>query len=149
MSAMDELAKRLEAFQGRVAKVGWFETARYPEGEQVASVALIQEFGAPGANIPARPFIRPTISAEGDKWKENITKGVQAVVRGAVTADQVLEIVGQQAAGDIRKTISEVRTPPLADSTIAQRMREGRTDQPLNRTGLMIATCTSVVGDAE
>lgn len=81
--------------------------------------------------------------------EENITKGVQAVVRGAVTADQVLEIVGQQAAGDIRKTISEVRTPPLADSTIAQRMREGRTDQPLNRTGLMIATCTSVVGDAE
>lgn len=149
MSAMEELAKRLEAFQGRVAKVGWFETARYPEGEQVASVALIQEFGAPGANIPARPFIRPTIDAEGDKWKENIAKGVQAVVRGAVTADQVLEIVGQQAAGDIRKTISEVRSPPLADSTIAQRMREGRTDQPLNRTGLMIATCTSVVGDAE
>lgn len=147
MSWQTELEKRMKGFEKKVAKVGWLETAKYPDGKPVAEVALIHELGAPGANIPARPFIAPTIEAQGEKWKENLSKGVQAVIRGATTAEDVLTIVGQQAAGDIRKTISEVREPELAPATIAQRMREGRTDQPLNRTGLMIATCTSVVGD--
>lgn len=149
MSGMDELAARLAAFEGRVAKVGWFDSAIYPDGIHVAEVAIIQEMGAPGANIPARPFIRPTIAEQREKWGENIRKGVAAVARGATTADNVLEIVGQQAAGDVRKSISEVRTPPLAESTLAQRARDGFTDQPLNRTGYMIATCTHLVGDAE
>lgn len=148
MSRMaQELAKRLAAFDTKVAKVGWFESAQYPEGPHVAEVAIIQELGAPGAGIPPRPFIHPTIAAEGAKWAENISKGAVAVMHGRTTAENVLEIVGQQAAADIRKTISEVREPELAESTKAQRDRDGFTHQPLNRTGLMIATCTSVVGD--
>lgn len=149
MSMESELLKRLEGLEGRQAKVGWFESAEYPNGMKVATVAVIQEFGAPGANIPARPFIRPTIADQKEKWAENIEKGARAVMRGAVTADAMLEIVGQKAAGDIRKTISEVRSPELAESTKAQRQRDGFTDQPLNRTGYMIATCTNVVGNSE
>jgi hypothetical protein len=147
-----ELAKRLGQFKGKVAKVGWFPSAQYPEDEgglHVAEVAIIQELGAPAANIPARPFIMPTVNAQGDKWAENIGKGVKAVMRGATTMDNVLQIVGAQAAGDIRKTISEVRSPPLAEYTLAKRRADGYTDQPLHRTGYMIATCTNVVGEAE
>ena len=147
-----ELAKRLAGFQNKVAKVGWFPSAQYPDSEgglKVAEVAIIQELGAPAANIPARPFLMPTIESEGKKWAENIQKGARAVMRGATTADNVLQIVGAQAAGDIRKAISEVRSPPLAPSTLAKRRSDGYTDQPLNRTGLMIATCTNVVGAPE
>lgn len=147
-----ELAKRLVGFENKVAKVGWFPTAIYPENEgglHVAEVAIIQELGAPAANIPPRPFIMPTINEKGKEWASSIEKGARAVMRGATTVDNVLQIVGAKAAGDIRKTISEVRTPPLAPSTLAKRAADGYTDQPLNRTGLMIATCTNVVGAPE
>ena len=152
MSMEEELARRLEGFNGRQAKVGWFESARYTADGQdisVAEVAIIQEFGAPGANIPPRPFIRPTFNAQKEKWTEDIEKGVKAVMRGATTAENVLTIVGQKAAGDIRKAISDVSSPELAESTKAQRRRNGFTEEPLNRTGYMIATCTSVVGNVE
>lgn len=151
MKGLKAIEKRLEGFVNREAKVGWFESARYNEDGQdisVAEVVVIQEYGAPGANIPPRPTIGPTIAEQGQKWSDNIAKGARAVIAGKATADQVLEIVGAQAAGDIRQTISEVRNPPLAESTLAQRARDGYTDQPLNRTGYMIATCTNVVGEA-
>jgi hypothetical protein len=175
MSAMDELAKRLAAFEGRQAKVGWFETARYPDGKQVAEVAIIQEMGAPGASIPARPFIRPTVEAKREEWTEQFIKGAKAVVRGAVTAEQVLEIMGQKAAGDIRTVLASgdfLKLSPITlmlrkwkdeDSSFkvngtmvgaaAQAVKEGEEGssrtQPLHDTGLMIATLTSVVGDDE
>lgn len=145
----DELAKRLAAFDGRLAKVGWFESAEYPNGKKVAEIAMIQEHGAPGANIPPRPFMRPTIDAEKEKWIEEIERGARAVMRGATTADNVLTIVGQKASADIRQAISAVSSPALAKSTKEQRARDGFTDEPLNRTGYMIATCTSIVGGAE
>lgn len=152
MSMEEELAKRLEAFNGRQAKVGWFESARYTEDGQdisVAEVAIIQEFGDPGANIPPRPFIRPTFNAQKAKWTANIEKGAKAVMRGATTADAVLDTVGHMAAEDIKMTIRDVTSPELAESTKEQRRRDGFTDEPLNRTGYMIATCTRIVGNVE
>jgi hypothetical protein len=143
------LTARLAEFENKQAKVGWFESAQYPEGEKVASVALIQEMGAPAAKIPARPFIRPAIKDKGEEWKANIRKGVQAVIKGSATADDVLTIVGAQASGHIRQAISEVREPPLAKRTLEQRKRDGYTDQPLNRTGYMITTLTNIVGAPE
>ena len=149
MSMEEELARRLAGFDGRQAKVGWFESAEYPNGKKVAEVAIIQEFGAPGANIPPRPFIRPTFNAQKEKWTELIEKGVKAVMRGATTADAVLDTVGHAAAEDIKMAIRDVTSPELAESTKEQRRRDGFTDEPLNRTGYMIATCTRIVGNVE
>ncbi len=147
--SLADYAERADGFEGIEAKVGWFESAKYPDGTPVATVAMIHEFGAPGANIPARPFMRPTIADKGPEWNENIAKGIRAVLAGRTTADNVLTQVGMQAAGHIRQAISQVRSPALAASTIAQRERNGRTDQPLHDTGLMIATLTSIVGEVE
>ena len=152
MSMEEELAKRLEGFNGRQAKVGWFESARYTADGQdisVAEVAVIQEFGAPGANIPPRPFIRPTFNAQKEKWTAHIEKGVKAVMRGAITADEALDTVGSIAAEDIKMAIRDLTTPELAESTKEQRRRDGFTDEPLNRTGHMIAACNRIVGSVE
>lgn len=150
MKGLEALDERLKDFATRVAKVGWFESARYEDdGISVAEVAIIQEFGAPAAHIPPRPFFRPTIDQNKGAWSEKIAQGARQVLKGNMSADDVLEAVGQLARGQLQQTISEVRSPPLAPRTIAQRMREGRTDQPLNRTGHMIATVSSVVGDKE
>src|SRR5207253_956193 len=45
-----------KAGRGATLKVGFLENARYPDGTPVAMIGLIQNFGAPGAGIPPRPF---------------------------------------------------------------------------------------------
>ena len=40
------IAARLKELDGKVAKAGWFTSARYPDGTPIAEIAAIQEFGA-------------------------------------------------------------------------------------------------------
>ena len=169
-----DITKRLSEFDGQVAKIGWFESAKYEDGTPVAYVASIQEYGAPAAAIPPRPFFIPTIEEKKEEWSNSVAKGAKAVIAGRRSATQVLEAVGLKAAGDVRYTISQVRSPPLSKITLLLRKwrREGRKitgktvgeaadavaanadvsgvpSQPLNDTGYMITTLTSVVGADE
>ena len=146
---MAELAK------DKVGKVGWFESARYEDGTPVAMVAAIHEFGAPGAGIPPRPFMRPTIAAEQDNWRALAKQGAMAILKGTHTTAQVMEGIGLQAAGDIARTISQVMEPPLKPATVAAKRRKrankgvtGNLSKPLVDSGLMISTVTNTVEDA-
>lgn len=149
MSKWDVLNERIKQMATREVAVGWFESAMYDDNTPVAQVAATQEFGAPGANIPPRPFFHPCIAEHSEEWSEKIAKGMKAVFDGKIEIDQVLDAVGGLAAGQLQRQISEVREPPLAPSTLAQRAREGRTDQPLHRTGHMIDTVKYLVRDKE
>lgn len=169
-----EMANNLSEFDGQVAKVGWFESAQYEDGTPVAFVATIQEFGAPAARIPPRPFFRPTIDEKSQEWVDSVAKGARAVAAGRLSATQVLEAVGQKAAGDVRYTISRVNSPALSPVTLLLRKwrREGKRitgktvgaaaaavaagadvsgvpSDPLRDSGYMLATLTSVVGADE
>lgn len=171
---LTEITNNLQEFDGQVAKVGWFPSAQYEDGTPVAQVAMIQEFGAPAVRIPPRPFFRPTIDEKRGEWVDSVAKGARAVAAGRMSASQVLEAVGQKAAGDVRYTISRVDSPALSPVTLLLRKwrREGKKitgktvgqaaaavaagadvsgvpSQPLNDTGLLLATLTSVVGRAE
>lgn len=163
-----------ESFDDKVAQMGWFDSARYPDGTPVAYVATIQEKGAPAVGIPPRATIKPTIENRKTEWVKLLASGVKAVAEGRATADDVLEGVGLQAAGDMRKSIAEINSPPLSPTTILLRKwrREGRTitgktvgeaaaavaadpsliagenAKPLNDTGLLVATLTNAVGKA-
>lgn len=146
------LAARVRELSSKVARVGWFEGARYTDDGQdiaVAEVAMIHEYGAPGANIPPRPFFAPTIAENKELWESKLASGIRAVLAGKISADDMHEQVGALAAGQVRKTIGEIREPALAASTVAQRTRDGYTDQPLNRTGHMITTLTNVVAERD
>ena len=161
-------------FADRVAQVGWFPSAKYEDGTPVAYVATVQEYGAPEVSIPPRPFMRPTVEQSKAAWMLLMRQGVLAVAEDRVTADEVLEGVGLQTAGDIRKAIASVTSPALSPTTLMLRKwrREGRkitgktvgeaaaavaagesvagvNADPLRDTGLMIATLTNAVGDAE
>jgi len=140
----------------KVGKVGWFENSRYPDADatQVAYVAAQNEYGNPNKHIPARPFMRPTIIAQQDTWKKVAEQGAKNILRGNQTSGDVLEMIGLKASGDIRKTISKILTPPLAQSTIEARIARhadkktvGKLTKPLIDTGLMYGTLTNVVED--
>lgn len=165
------LDKLIKEVNSKVAKVGWFKESRYErDGIPVATVAAIQEQGAPSRKIPARPFIAPTIINKQNEWKELLRKGTQSVLNGSNNFTDVLELTAARAKGDIQKTIASIFSPPLSPITILLRKwrKEGRkitgatvgeaaralkssnppslagtSTKPLNDTGYMIATLES------
>lgn len=163
ISVKTDVGARLDelmAFVDRkVAKVGWFEKSKYPDepgqkGLPVAEVALTQEMGSPVHHIPARPFLRPTVRDRQTIWFETIEKFAKQALAGKVEPFAMYEGVGLQASGDIRKAISLVFTPKLADVTIQRRLERrankvhiGSLTKPLIDTGLMFNSLTNVVED--
>jgi hypothetical protein len=152
-AALNRLGRVARDFDHKVAKVGWFPDAKYPEnGTQVAYVAAIQEYGSPTNNIPPRPFIRPAISQSQGDWARIIADGSRLVVRGQQSVDGVLGLAGAQAQADIQAQIEATSSPPLKASTLRARMYRRRLkniseapNTPLRDTGHMIASVTHVV----
>jgi len=142
--AFDKAIKQLD--KAKTARVGWFESAQYKDGTPVAYVATIQEYGSPKNKIPPRPFFRNAIEANKQEWKGIANEYGKHIVNGKATIDQAMEAIGLVAAGDVRKSISEIMEPPLAESTIKTRNKRGNTSvKPLVDTGYMVSTVTSVV----
>ena len=144
------IKKVLEELGRKEIKVGFFESAKYPDGTPIAYVAAIQEFGH--GPIPPRPFMRPAEQQNAAKWQAGIAAGVKAALNGSVTIEHALEQVGMVAAGDVRKAIKAVTAPPLADSTISARQRrlkgkKSASTKPLVDSGQMIQAVTSAVVD--
>lgn len=153
-SGMARLIKALKELDGVYGQAGWFESAKYPDGTQVALVATIHEYGAPAKNIPPRMGLRAMIPEQQGSWARFAAFGAKRVLEGEGTATDAMEIIVSRAAADIRKQIASVTEPPLAPATIKARQArsasgEARTAtgaKPLVDTGLMIATASGVVG---
>lgn len=118
-------AKQLEAIikglQDKQMKTGFFGQAKYDDGTPVAYVAAIQEFGDAGRSLPPRPFMRPTVARDEAEWKSMADKSAKQIAKGASTTGQMLNKIGEKAAGGIKKSISEVTTPPLTLTTLRLR----------------------------
>ena len=155
--AFGPLTKALKTLGDAVGKVGWFETAKYPDGTPVAYVAAVQEFGYPEGNIPPRLGMRVTAAEKQKEWASVAGGASRAVLAGKLTPWQAMETIGLKAAGDVRKHITEVTTPPLKVDTVKARLagkKQGRVvsvtvAKPLVDTGHLLTTLTSVVEAAQ
>lgn len=148
----ERLRVLLEGVSDKVGKVGVFETSKYEDGTPVAYVAVIQEHGSPAQGIPPRPFMRTTIAEKTPEWQELARRSARAMLKGDMTGEQALELIGLKAAGDIRKTISKITSPPLKDATIAARLSAradkqtvGKLTKPLVDTGTLLNSITNTV----
>jgi len=167
------LERAIKDMATTVAKVGWIEKNQYPNREQkriltvlrhiyayhylklsysppnVAYVAYIQEMGSPSKKIPARPFLRPTISEQKNKWNEIAKKYSKLIIKGDSTAKDMFEVIGQTARFDIQKKIKSIWSPPLSKRTIQARKNRSSTgeatNKPLIDTSLMWSTITNSV----
>lgn len=157
-AAYAKLAKLEAELGGTDLKIGWFPTDRYPDEDStpVAAVAVGNEFGIPSMRIPARPFMRPTVARMEGPWRELIKSGIKSVASGGATVKSVLDHLGLNVAGEIRRSISEVYTPPLAELTIQlrkERMADtgttGNLTKPLVDTRLMFDSVNHIVEDSE
>lgn len=155
--ALEQALAQLDTVTG---KVGWFSSSVYPDGTPVAYVASIQEYGYAPHNLPPRLGMRITVKEKQSEWAQVVTYGAKRVINGDMTAVDLMELVGAKAEGDLRKYISNVTEPPLAESTLKARAARLHVSsltvtgaKPLNDTGYMIATLTHIVsqnkGDGE
>lgn len=136
---MNEL-KRMQA------EVGWFAGSNYPDGTPVAYIATIQEFGYPQGGIPSRSFQRVTLADQQQAYSNLMAKGARGVLGGKISSRQMLDALGLQVAGDMRKQIASGDYEALADATLAARARRRGVDvadvnsDPLRDTNLMVNT---------
>lgn len=111
------IAKKLK---GGTVRVGFLEGSTYPDGTSVATVAAIQEFGAPARGIPPRPFFRNMIKQNAASWPGAV-KAVLEFTGG--DSERAFQIMGDRIAGQLRKSIVATNDPPLSAVTVLLRSR--------------------------
>ena len=129
---IDKKLNNLISSSNKRLEVGFFESAKYENGEYVANVAKIQEYGT--LKIPARPFFRNAIAKNGAKWL--------TFMKNQFTSNQNLDLslnqAGELARGDIVASIMQTNNPPNAEATIKAK----GSSKPLINTGFMRASVT-------
>lgn len=153
-----KLFDAISRLEKKSVAVGWFEKSHYEDGTPVATAAAQNEFGNPNKNIPARPFIRPAIKENKQKWEKLLAVGAKKIIKNELTIDNLFDLLGFQVEGDIKKSIQSVYYPALAESTVLKRIAKssklssikgqisqsalGNVTKPLIDTGIMFNTVT-------
>lgn len=121
--------------------VGFFAEARYTDGTPIAAIAFFNEFGT--KNIPERPFFRNA--------NEGIKKPLIALLKRQFKPEdnqlvtlKTAGLAGVLHVNTIQKSITDMRDPPNAPSTIRQK----GSSNPLIDTGEMRRSVTYKVNEA-
>lgn len=116
-------------------KVGFFETARYPDGTPVAAVAAWNEFGTRSRNgtvlTPERPSFRNSLP-EMKEQIANVAKGRIDPATMEVT-ETMARLMGTACEGVLKKSITKLSDPPNAPGTV----RAKGSSNPLIDRGFM------------
>jgi hypothetical protein len=131
-------AKKLAIFERLMRKkpsvvVGFPDgSLAYPDGTPVINVAIWNEFGT--EDIPERAFFRIAMSENSKKYRIGlVSAGRVAVNSGPKAFNKALTKLGLQAVSDIQDSITTLKTPPNAPTTIKAKS----SSNPLLNTGLM------------
>lgn len=141
-----------EKLTKKQVQVGWFDSSTYENGMKVAQVAFMNEFGSVSKNQPPRPFLRNAIKDNSKHWSKVSFKVAKDIVNGANVLTS-LNLLGVVVESDIKKSITQLTSPALKESTIKARkskVAKGRNikdsiNKPLIDSGLMLATLSSEV----
>ncbi len=114
-------------------RVGFLKGSTYPDGESVASIAAYNEYGVLSRGQPPRPFFRNMIAAKKKNWPEAISKTLKS---NNYDVERSLGIVGEAISGQLKQSITDLKSPPLRPSTIAAK----GFSKPLIDTGHMLAS---------
>ncbi len=103
---------------GGGVRVGFLEGATYPDGKPVAMIAAIQNFGAPRAGIPPRPFFSNMIAAKAASWGPAIAKLLKD---NNYNVARVFQLTGEGIKGQLQQSIIDTNAPPLSPYTIRRK----------------------------
>ena len=97
-------------------RVGFLQGSTYPDGTSVPMVAAIQNFGAPAANIPARPFFTNMVREKSPQWGVSLARALKA---SNYNKDAALGRMGEGIKGQLQASIADFDSVPLSPATIA------------------------------
>jgi hypothetical protein len=123
-----ELTAKIGKAKNAFVKVGVLQaqgSTAANDGEiTLAELAAIHEFGAPRANIPARSFLRATLTQ--DPGREGVVKMVTGLAKGIIAekleVKEALDRLGAWAAAQVKKRIKAHIPPPLKPETIKRKL---------------------------
>lgn len=98
-----------------------------------AEIGYWMEFGAPAANIPARPHLIPGVASVRVPVADRLGRAARAALTGnAAQVDVQLHAAGLIASSAVKALINSGLPPALSERSLAARRRRGRTgEKPL------------------
>lgn len=141
VKSIDELIKKLKPYAKKAVYVG-FPKEHNPDVENgfiMADLGAVHEFGSEDGRIPKRPFLRPTVSENSEKYTNLFIKQV----RTSTPVPIALERISLMVQADAVQKINEGNFKPLAPVTIAKK----GSSKPLIDTGRMRQSIRGVVRD--
>lgn len=142
-------AKADKALQQRIAqvaklphvRVGFLEKSTNDKGVSIPMIAAIQEFGAPRARIPPRPFFRTMIAKHKADWGPETAALMKA---NGNDGGKVLSLMGQRIAEELQQSIVDLHAPALSPVTLMLRWMRWKNPQ-LNVTGRTVGEAAARV----
>lgn len=110
---INKIIKKLQA--KKALRVGFLESAKYPDGTSVAMVGAIQNFGAPAVGIPPRPFFTNMVRVESPSWPGKLALYLK---QNKMDAGVALQLLGEDIEGALRESIIDTNEPPLSAITV-------------------------------
>jgi len=152
VSGGQRLQQRLKQIRERMTGSGGVyvgvpaAAGNYEDGDKIATIAAVQEFGSADGRIPERSFLRVPLRANVETYRKIVARGLADVAEGNASLYQILSQLGARAAADSQEAISAGIQPANAESTVE---RKG-SSKPLVDTGRLRQSITYVIeGDAE
>jgi len=147
LKGMLEQAKELHR-KPRTAKAGVLGHKRNRRGDggfDNVDIAVTQEFGTRDGKIPPRSFVMAPFKANAKRYSQLLKALVPKMLKGLMTLDKALNLVGLQMAADMKKSIKDGLTPPNSPRTIAKK----KSSKPLIDTGQLVTSITHAVVDTK
>ena len=103
-----------------------------------AEIMALHEYG--NGRVPERRPIRLSMEKNSAKYAKRFQQAIDKALRDEIDVDTALKSIGEEGAGDVKITIMNGLTPPLASSTV--RARKNNSDTPLYDTGELVNSIT-------
>lgn len=134
---LKEIADRVG--QNTTLRVGFLEGSQYPDGTSVPMVAAIQNYGAPAAGIPARPFFTTMVREKSPGWGDAIARIAK---KQNFDMQKTMQLMGEGITDQLQESIVKFSGTSLADETAA---RKGFSKQLID-TATMVNSVAYEVG---
>lgn len=123
---------------GAQVKVGVPAGTSRSNGRSQGLIAAVHEFGAPSRNIPARPFLRPSIIGSKDQIGALNARNLKRIARDQTDVGTALGQLGVFAVGQVKVQIRSGNFAPLSPRTIARK----KSSRPLIDSGQLVQSIT-------
>ena len=102
--------------------VGLPEGSTNSGGDDLVMIGSTHEFGSISRSIPPRPFLRPALRKNVNKYSRILQQKATSILLGRISLHQALSLVGQVAQADVQKYIVEHQGfAPLKPATIKRK----------------------------